>query len=795
MNRLIELLLNLPRGFLSREGSFALSFNPRWPWNDAVGAAPWNLLLIVATVVLVAYVYRREGRAKPVRIALAAVRALLIGFVILLLNRPNISLTQSRVEPSVLAIMVDDSLSMRIADVSASDSVGGGEGAGGIQRLQAVENLLGEHDAQLINTLAKTHQLRFYRFDSDAAAVSISTTQPAPTFEATGQQTNVAQSALDVLRDLQGQRLAGVVVLTDGRDQPRQSVAAAIDAVKDFGTPVYPIPVGSDRPLRNIELQQVSAQDAVFAKDITNIKAAVRVTGPAGGPVVVRLKDKATGRVMTTPDGKPVEQTVTPTGDQPVEVELLYTPAEPGNEELIVEAEPQSGEIDLDDNARPLQLAVLDSQISVLYIDGYPRWDYRYIKTEMMRDKTVSISCYLLSADANFLQEGNKPITRLPETAEELLAYDVVLIGDADPREFTDAQLQLFTDFVARRGGGFGMVAGPRFSPVAWKGTPIEQILPVDISRTQPEEWGSNESTIADGFRPVVTREGSESSLFRFFPDKAVNEQYLRQSWQPLFWYSRGVVAKPGVGEVLAEHPSDVAPDGRKAPILVAGRYGAGRTMFLGVDDSWRWRYYTGESVFDTYWVQQLRFLARSRKLGQRQITLVSQKPVYDLGQQVQLILRVVDPQLQTQLPDAIRVKVLSSGGQVVREASLQRQTDGSTYLASFAADRVGTFSVKLPSMASGVNEMSIPVLVQVPKLELSQPEVDRTALSRLAGETGGRVIAFADAARQLPLIPSAQRLIPLISEQPLWNAPLAMAIFVFLLTAEWIARKMFGMV
>jgi len=787
MNRLIEILFNLPRGFLSREGNFALTFNPRWPGVQTIGATPWNLVLIAAAVALVIYVYRREGRSRPVRIALAAVRLLLIGFVILLLNCPNLSLTQSRVEPSNLAILVDDSLSMRIPDA--------GEGASGQPRLEAVEKLLSADDAKLVKTLAATHQLHFYRFDTDAAAVSTSTTQPAPQFEATGQQTNVAGSITDVLRDLQGQRLAGVVVLTDGRDQPRQPVAAAIDAVKDFGAPVYPIPVGSDRPLRNIEVQQVSAQDAVFAKDITNIKATIRVTGQAAGPVVVRLKDKATGKTLTDPSGKPIEQSVNPPADEPTEVELLYTPTEPGTQDLIVEAEAQPGEIDTEDNARPIQLAVLDSQITVLYIDGYPRWDYRYIKTEMMRDKTIGISCYLLSADPDFRQEGSKPITRLPETAEELLAYDVVLIGDADPREFTDQQLQLFADFVARRGGGFGMVAGPRFSPIAWKGTPIEQILPVDISRVQPEEWGAGEGTIAEGFRPVVTKEGSESSLFRFFPDKATNDQYLKQSWQPLFWYCRGVTAKPGVGEVLAEHPTDVGPDGRKAPILVAGRYGAGRTVFLGVDDSWRWRYYTGESVFDTYWVQQLRFLARSRKLGQRKITLVSQKPTYDLGQQVQLILRVIDPQLQTQLSDQIRVKIVGSDGQVIREETLQKQTDGTTYLASFAADRVGSFSVQLASLAPGVDPLSLPVTVQVPKLELSQPQVDRPALTRLAAETGGRVIELANAAAELPKIPSAQRLIPLVSQQPLWNAPLAMAIFVFLLTLEWVVRKIVGMV
>jgi hypothetical protein len=114
----------------------------------------------------------------------------------------------------------------------------------------------------------------------------------------------------------------------------------------------------------------------------------------------------------------------------------------------------------------------------------------------------------------------------------------------------------------------------------------------------------------------VVTdegRRGEAAMMFRFFTDRAQNDKYLRDDLQPLFWFSRGVVAKSGVGLVYAEHPIATDPTGRKAPLLVLGRFGAGRTLFSAIDDSWRWRYYTGESVFDTYWVQQIRYLARGR--------------------------------------------------------------------------------------------------------------------------------------------------------------------------------------
>ena len=159
----------------------------------------------------------------------------------------------------------------------------------------------------------------------------------------------------------------------------------------------------------------------------------------------------------------------------------------------------------------------------------------------MIRDQTVDISCLLTSADPTFAQEGDRPITRFPESLEEMLDYDVVIFGDVDPRQFSDAQLQLVSDFVAKRGGGFGMIAGPRWSPAMYRGTPIESILPVNISHVATTD---DDAPITQGFRPALTKVGSDSSIFRFFADRMANEKYIREQIQPLFWYCKGITAK-----------------------------------------------------------------------------------------------------------------------------------------------------------------------------------------------------------------------------------------------------------
>lgn len=812
MQRLLEIILGLDPGFLGREGEFSLTFAPKWPLQDVVGAVTWNLLLAGLALALVIYVYRREGRSRGARILLGTMRGLLLAFVIAMLNRPVLTLTQSREEPSVLAVVMDDSVSMQVRDA----------GKEGTTRMGAVLELLGGADQKLVRDLAKQHVVKFYRFDRDAQAIgSVSkgsfvasaepTTQPAglekvlADLKPVGQSTQVLGSLRTVLEELQGQRLAGVVVLTDGRSTPSESLAEGLAAIKDFGTKIYPVAVGSDKLPQNILVESINLQDAAFVKDIVSVKANVRGMGyPAGHQVTVALKNKKTGQALVKADGKPAQETITLTGEAAQEVELAFKPAEVGTLDVLVEAVKQNGEVDDEDNLRSGQVAILDAKIAVLYCEGYPRWDYRYLKNELIRDASVDVSCLLFSADPGFAQEGDKPITRFPESMTEMLAYDVVLFGDVDPRQFTDAQLQLINEFVAKKGGGFGMVAGPRWAPWAFRSTPIEPVLPVSLGRP----GGEPSAQSGNGFRPVLTKDGENSTIFRFFEKKAENERFLKEGLELIFWYSVGVTAKPGVGEVYAEHPVDAGPDGRKAPLLVLGRYGAGRTLFSGIDDSWRWRRYTGESIFSNYWIQQLRYLARAKKLGQRRFTLTSLRPAYELGEKVEISLRVLDPDLLQQLPEQIGVVVENGDGQAVRTDTLQRR-EGQTdlYVASWMADTVGRFVFKLPALASGTEGTELPIEISVPRLELNEPQVNRDLLSRLAttvGEDPGgpdlsklwlNAESDPDAVRtELLKIPSAAMIVPVYANQPLWNAPLAMAIFVLLITLEWVLRKMYGM-
>jgi uncharacterized membrane protein len=257
--------------------------------------------------------------------------------------------------------------------------------------------------------------------------------------------------------------------------------------------------------------------------------------------------------------------------------------------------------------------------VKVLYVEGTPRWEYRYLKNAMLRQPSVRISCLLTSADLGFTQEGSRadpkigfpgPLQRFPAKAEELAAFDVLLLGDVDPRQFTDAQLAMIADFV-RKGGGLGVAAGPRYTPSAYRKSPLAELLPVNVEKVEPD---GKDAQFPDGFQPALTDAGRASPIFRAWREGREAREKGRgaeKDYEPLYWYCRGVTARPAAdgAEVLATHPTARA-DGNPVPLLVIGRCGKGRTLFSGIDDSWRWRFAANDDVFAGYWLEQFRYLA-----------------------------------------------------------------------------------------------------------------------------------------------------------------------------------------
>src|SRR5207248_8998827 len=114
--------------------------------------------------------------------------------------------------------------------------------------------LLGAQDQKLVKQLMQKHEVRIFPLDTSAQEIITASNPQQLSFDALAkmqaqrQTTQVERSIRSILEKLLGQHLAGVGVLTDGRDTTAQPVTETLAALKDFGVKIYPIPIGSDNP-------------------------------------------------------------------------------------------------------------------------------------------------------------------------------------------------------------------------------------------------------------------------------------------------------------------------------------------------------------------------------------------------------------------------------------------------------------------------------------------------------------------------------------------------------------------
>jgi uncharacterized membrane protein len=241
--------------------------------------------------------------------------------------------------------------------------------------------------------------------------------------------------------------------------------------------------------------------------------------------------------------------------------------------------------------------------IRVLYVEGEPRWEFRFVKSLLEREnKTVNLQVLLLAADVDWLAHDKTAIRQFPPK-KELDQFDVVILGDFDPRILPKSKdnLRDLADFVKEHGGGLLMIAGEHFAPHAYKDTPLEDVLPITIVKEhQPPE---PKEGLTESYRPELTPEGRKHPVFGFSRD----EKEIREIWEgltPLYWSSEGYEARRGA-VVLATHPR------RHHPLVVQRSVGKGISLFFGINETWRWR--SDQARFNQFWIQTVHYLADPR--------------------------------------------------------------------------------------------------------------------------------------------------------------------------------------
>ncbi|HZW09335.1 MAG TPA: hypothetical protein VFF69_05470, partial [Phycisphaerales bacterium] len=554
---------------------------PAWLW------AP----LIAAALGLGAWSYwRLEGAARG-RAALGAVRAILLIALAVLAAGPRLIRDNQRTERDRVVVLLDRSGSMTIPD------------AGGAR----------ERDAQLRDVVAdpvwaqvaESHQVLWLGFDSGAYEIGDGGEGLAPP---EGARTRIGAAVADALRRVSGQPVSGVVLVTDGRtsDPPDARLLRDLTAQK-IG--VFAVPLGSERALLDLALESVEAPTAAFVGDFVPVTARVVARGEASAAPVGRvvLVDESTGREL---DAAPLD--AGSWRDGAAEVRLATQPERAGASRWTVRVISDGGDVLEDNNARSVQVELVDQPLRVAYFEGYPRWEYRYVKDLVVREESLRSSVMLLASDRRYIQEGDVGMAHVPRSSGEWSEFDVVVLGDVRPDVFSQEQLGQLRDHVAQRGGGLVWIAGPGSTPWSWASTPLADLLPFAANlgggirgfSTQPSPVTLRPEQAAERLGVLVMTEGSGAGWLDRLSEPDTG-------WSVLRW---SLAIAPGAIKPTAEVLASSVPvlsSGEPSACVLTMRYGAGRVVFVGTDEVWRWRYARGGVLPERFYLPLIRLAGR----------------------------------------------------------------------------------------------------------------------------------------------------------------------------------------
>jgi hypothetical protein len=769
------------------------SLEHTWAWP------PWVTVLFLAfAVVFVVAIYLREGRraGRPYRLMLAALRLAVVVIVLLMIAQVSLSLKRSGLP--YLAVIVDDSLSMTIVDryeekvrTAMAEQLRQAQVEGGEpSRWNLARTLLCRRGGAMLSELSENYKLRVYfltgiRPSGETAVPELC--EEIAALRPTGESTRLGAAVRAVLDELRGTVPAAIVLLSDGINTDGPPLAEAAAPAQRRNVPLFLVGLGSDQPVRDLKLSDLLVDDVVFVDDVVNFDVQLTGSGLQGTKVCVVLREKDQPQVLAQ-----VEATVGPDG-QSQQVRLSYRPSRVGRFQYVVEVDPQPGELQTANNRLEKTIEVRKEKIRVLLVQAYPSYEFRYLRNMLARDETIELHTVLQEADVQYAEQDPAALRVFPVRREELFAYDVIILGDVNPALLSAATLQNVADFVDQpgKGGALICIAGPKYMPAAYRDSPLARLIPVDLGSIRLPD--ANQA-LTEGFVVQPTELGLTSPPLQL-GDTPAETRTIWQHLPPVYWLLEAPDLKPAA-RVLAEHPTRLGHDGRRLPVICMQYVGAGKVLLHATDETWRWRWRMGDALFARYWIQMIRYLARSKlSEGGRSAVLSTDQAEYQRGESVRLRLRFADPRQAPAEDDGVTVVVEHPGNQTQRLPLRRTAAGQGIFEGLLSKPPVGSYHawVAIPAMEG--RSPTADFTVKPPAGEFERVQMDAAALKQAAQLTKGRFYTFQTAPRLVDDLPPGHQ-VPIESPrpEPLWNKWPVVLIFLVLLIGEWILRKRGGM-
>ncbi|MEX0641362.1 MAG: vWA domain-containing protein [Pirellulales bacterium] len=799
-----------------------------WHWP------PWaTVLLVLIAILWTITLYTREASTagRGYRALLAFLRMTAIALILIMLAQWALALRLTG--PPAFALVIDRSASMGIDDRNGDPEQASRlaerlskNGLTDSTRLSQAKLFSTENDGRLLAELARRYRLEVYfaaagierqQHTADSASM-VAAIRGLTLSGADSQATRLGDAVRHVLEDFRGAPPAGILLLTDGVNTEGLPLADAALEARQKGVPILAVGLGRDDPPRDVELADVLVDDAVFVDDLVSFQIQVKATGLEGqGAEVVLRREDSSGATGTASVVAKQNIVLPPTGET-LTLQLVDRPTEPGDVAYVVEIAPRDDETNPDNNRQRRVVAVRDAKIRVLAVFGYPSYEFRFLKTMLERDSTIQLSTYLQDADPEYTEQDKAALRALPVGRDELFEYDVLVIGDVDPRLLPRSLWPVVRAFVAEKGGGVVFIAGPRYLPWNYRdNADVGALLPIDMDSLPLAADNRLPAAVTRGFVVTPTPLGLRTAPMQLGNSPTETEQ-IWQHLAPLFWLAEVGGLKPAA-QVLAVGPdtqstaltltragSSPSPTNAEAhsalptphsalPVICFQYFGAGRVLFHAVDSTWRWRIGVGDVFFARYWVQTVRYLARGKLTSGRGVELATDRREFRRGDPVQLRARFRDARLAPTGAGEVTILV-ESPVQVRRRATLHRNPTAAGVFEGVLADLgEGQYQAILAEPQLPGDPPAARFAVVAPPGELTRTEMDRAALTAAAETTHGKFYTIDDTDRLLNDLPAGRRVpIENLPPIPLWNRWWLLSLFLACITTEWVLRKRKGM-
>lgn len=722
----------------------------------------------LALVLLVLFTHARlRTLSVRDRAILGTLRVIALLLVVGCLFRPGLVTAAAVPQRNVLAVLIDDSRSMRIAD---SDST---------TRIAAVQRTFAD-SSPLMQALGKRFALRRFRFAAGATPVRATSEALA-----SGTRSDIAQSLQDAREDLEGMPLAGVVLVTDGADNGTASMDDALLSLRARRVPVYTVGVGRERFERDVAIERVQAPRRMLSGAAGVVEIDVRVRGLERARVPLTLE--ADGRVVATETVQP------PTRGDLTTVRMRIPPLPVGIHRLAVRVRPLDNEIVTQNNEWQTSLEIRRGPDRVLYVEGEPRPEFAFLRRAVNEDSAVQVVGLMRSAERKFLRLGVRDSLELlagfPTTRDELFAYRAIILGSVEAAFFTGEQLRMLADFVSVRGGGL-LVLGGRASlgEGGFAGTPLADVLPLTMTRGEINADGPATSV---QLRPTRAGEVHPALQLR---ESLTSSRQRWDSLPPLTTVNRLGSLRSGATLLLSGRSEDGRSD---IPVLAWQRYGRGVSAVFGVQDSWLWRMDVNTPVEDrthqTFWRQMIRWLVDDVPSP---FELTATPARVAPGEAVVLRAQLATPQYQDINDATVSATITGAAGtSELLNLEWSLRDDGS-YTARFTPRDTGRYTIDALATTGrdSTQAVTTTVLVDERGADVAQAELRAPLLRRIAEETGGAYYPLNDVAKLADDAVFTNAGVTVREAKDLWDMPAVFLLLAVVLTVEWGYRRWRGL-